>query len=290
MEARKKKILVVGGASAVAAVALSYALTKPRRRPPPPAARAAPKVDLTMTIVGLPEIKAAYERNGGAAVLGTPLSPAVAVKGGKGFVQPLTGTPGYPAAIFARDGQAFVVQGGFYQLHTHFGGLKIGWPIEDEYTVVKKGIGLSQGREERYQVQHFSSRIKFQWSHTTKRLTANRDMVRLYDSNPPPKKEAWYEASWAAAALYLAYPPAGVAAIIAQNPEESKAIALAVATDPKVIGAVGVGVILAVPTGGASLAAAAPVVGNAVVGAMSEAAVTKIKSKASAALSEGKKT
>lgn len=140
-----------------------------------------------------PQIREAYDRNGGAPVLGRPAGPAVGVRNGRGFIQPFEGNSGQPAAIFAHVGaQAYVVRGGFYALH-NFLGPKIGWPIKDEYEIRVKGLGINSGQVKRYQKQRFDTGVEFLLDKDTGLLKATWNMSVIYSSRPPPKTDTpWY--------------------------------------------------------------------------------------------------
>ena len=264
--------------------------------------RKAVEIAVTMELRDLPQIREAYDRNNGASVLGQPAAPAVAIKGGRGFVQAFEGNSGQPAAIFYKVGEpaAFVVRGGFLNLYTHLGGIKLGWPLEDEYQLVVQ-VGMSQTA---FQVQRFSSGIELRWNSGNGRLLAKWNRTRtIFDSRPPPRKQAWYESTWAAAALYIAYPPAGIAAIVAQDPERAKEVAVAIATDPDVLLAVGLGVVASVATV-ATAGLAAPITAPVIAGSASTVAgavvnsgikyataagIKKVKAEATAGMDEGKR-
>lgn len=217
-------------------------------------------MNLAIVPVHLAGIKTAYDRLG-AAVLGQPLAPAIGVSD-KGFMQTFTGRGGYPAAIFMRRGSpAYAVHSGFYDFHRRFGSL--GWPIENERRVAglspidRRPIGVSDSRGTWHTAQRFSRGV-MTWNPVTQNVAIKIGNRAVWNSirRPPVKDKAWYEDTWD---------------FTVEHAGTVVAVAEAVTLLPGVVGAVGVGVVLAPFTGGASLVAA----GGVVVGAALAVKATK---------------
>lgn len=198
---------------------------------------------LAITPVHLAGIKEAYDRYG-AAVLGQPIAPAIGV-GGKGFVQTFTGSGGYPAAIFMRRGApGYVVRGGFYDIFRRF--KAVGWPLEDERRVAgqspieRQVIGIAARQQGAWHSAQRFSRSVMTWNPVTQNVTLKIGNLPAWNSirRKPPRRTAWYEDAWDLTVEY-----GGTVA----------AVGTAVTLIPAVIAGVGVGVILAPVTGGASL-------------------------------------
>jgi len=268
----------------------------------------APPIAIKMRVVDLPSFRTAYDRVGGESALGKPTTPAIAIEGGKGFVQGFSGGSRGPGAIYGRFGRpAYVVSGGFYGLHTAFGGtagtrmssgrprtigiqtampFRIGWPLEDERTENDPTV-IGIGRDDTMQTQRFDGGVKMVWHRSTGRaevLWGPGYRRSMYDSNPPPPEEAWYENTWVVVAtsiiVFPICPLCGVLIYI-DGTEKSAAevtdIVIAVATDPKVLVAVGIGLVLAPFTGGASLGPAAVVVAVAAAKEIAKRGVERIE-------------
>ena len=290
-------LLPVGAAAAGAAL-----IWKGRKRKGVP--------DILLQLRNIPQIAEAYRRNGGEVALGRPTSPAIGVKGGKGFIQPLTGSGGYPCAIFWKKDapRAFVVRGGFYGLYTYLttpkerkrigiqvkakdrslatGGNEGWWPIEDEQTTAMTALGVGRGAASFKQTQRFQNGFQFAWYSATERLTARIGIATVYDSKPPKALRAWYQKSWGKIAIFMINPAAGVVALTMGDLKRGLDMAIAIGTDPAVLATVGLGVILAIPTGGSSLAAAAPLVVNAVALTAARQIASEIVKEAALAIGE----
>lgn len=209
---------------------------------------------LRLQPVAIASIKVAYDRYG-QGILGVPTAPVVGFGNGKGFVQTFTGSGNYPAAIFARPNMpAYVVRGGFYDLMKRFS--SVGWPIEDEHRVEgpsdieRQAIGIGAARNAGHHSSQRFTKAKMTWNPVTGNATVKVGNLLPWNSirPKPTPKSAWYEDVWDTTVEH-----AGTVVAVAE----------AVTLLPAVAGAVGVGVVLAPFTGGASLLAA----GGVVVGA-----------------------
>lgn len=205
-------------------------------------------------------IKTAYNRVG-EAILGKPTAPAMSMDG-KGVVQTFSGSGGYPAAIFARrGGPGFVVRGGFYGIYGRFT-KALGWPLGEEERVPgpspidRHSIGIAKPPAW-HSSQRFSRGL-MTWNPVTGNVAVQIGNRPPWNSirRPPRKEKAWYEEAWD---------------FTVEHGGTIVAVAEAVTLLPGVVAAVGVGVVLAPFTGGASLIAA----GGVVVGAALTVKATK---------------
>jgi hypothetical protein len=170
VEKRKAVAIValVGGA-ALAGLALAFGRPK--------------GVGLVARATNFPQIIGAFGRNGGAVGLGHPTTPAILMAGGRGAIQTYDGGNRGPAAIFVlRGGPAYVVSGGFYELHGGYP--EIGWPIEDEHS-------CENGTK---QCQRFTNG-EMRWNRYHGQATVKVDGRIVYNSGRPKQRKSgspWY--------------------------------------------------------------------------------------------------